>query len=302
MNIVVTKNLGLYPDQKKRIQELGNVLFHETESENPEEWYARCQDANIICTGLMGLNSDFVYELHDVFISIPFVGHEFLNLDKLKSQKVTVANAPGCNKEAVSEWIVSMLLFHFKNLETLTNSKTLTKNNALQRSLSIWDKKIAILGAGHIGQHLNKILTAFGAQTSFFKRGNDILEITHNADIVINCLAANEDTQGLLNKVFFQSLKKGVFFISVARPQVYDIEALIDCLNQGHIAAAIDDVANANVGDVNDVLYKRLASHPQILATPHISWNSESEARKANDIMINNIESWINGKPQNLLN
>lgn len=302
MNIVVTKNLGLHPDQKERLEKLGDIIYHETESVTSEEWYERCKNANIICTGFFGLNSDVVYKLSDVFISLPFVGHDFLDLNRLRDHGVTVANAPGGNKEAVCEWIIAMLLLLFKRLDILTNSASLTNEVALQRSLSIWNKRITILGAGNIGQHLDNILTAFGAQTSFFKRGDDLLRKACNADVVINCLSANEETTGLLDQNFFCSLKKGVFFVSVASPQIYDIDALIDGLDRGEIAGAIDDIANAEVGDINNALFKRLSKHPKILTTPHISWNSDSEARKANDIMIDNIEAWINKKPMNLLN
>lgn len=302
MKIVITKNLGLYPDQKERLENLGDVMYYGTECSSPDEWYDRCKDADIICTGRIGLDSEAVFKLKDTFISLPFVGYDFLDLNKLKKLGVTVSNAPGCNKEAVAEWVIGMLLMLFRRLDALTDTAQLNNQKALQQGLNIWNKKITILGAGNIGKHLNTILTAFGAETSFFRRGDNLLSSVKNADIVINCLAANESTKNLLDRNFFQSLKKDTFFISIARPQIYDVDALINRLDSGHLAGAIDDIANARVGDVDDPLYQKLANHPKILATPHISWNSESEARRANDMMIDNIESWINKKPINILN
>ncbi len=40
---------------------------------------------------------------------------------------------------------------------------------------------------------------------------------------------------------------------------------------------------------------------PKIVVTPHIAWNTDAERRKANDMMIDNIEAWINKKPINLI-
>lgn len=302
MKIVVTKNLDFYPDQRARLDKLGDVVYYDAESASPDEWYERCKGADIICTGTFGLNSDAVYKLGNVFISVPFVGCDFVDLSRLKEQEVTVANAPGCNKEAVAEWVIGALLLLFRQLDVFVNPEHLTNDVALRQGLSIWGKRISILGAGNIGQHLKAILTAFGAYVSFFRRGDDLLESVGDSDIVINCLAANEATRGLLNREFFQSLKKGVFFVSVARPQIYDVDALIDGLDNGNIAGAIDDIANANVGDIEDVLYKKLSCHPKCLVTPHISWKAESSARKGNDIMIDNIEAWLNKTPQNILN
>ncbi|PIP30999.1 hydroxyacid dehydrogenase, partial [bacterium (Candidatus Howlettbacteria) CG23_combo_of_CG06-09_8_20_14_all_37_9] len=48
--------------------------------------------------------------------------------------------------------------------------------------------------------------------------------------------------------------------------------------------------------------YKELISHPKIIATPHISFHTETTIKTANDIMIDNVEAWINGNPINIVN
>jgi phosphoglycerate dehydrogenase-like enzyme len=301
MKIVVTKNLGFYPDQKERLNGLGDVTCYNSLHSSPDEWLDRCKDADVICSGLAGLELDSVYQLKNVLISLPFVGVEFLDLDRLKLNGVTVANSPACNREAVAEWIVGMLLMRFRNLNIFVEGNV-DKGVFLEKGLSIWNKSIAILGAGNIGRHLEKILTSFGANVDVFRRGDDLIGTVEGRDVVINCLSANESTDNLLDANFFKSLKKGAYFVSVARSKTYDVDALVEELDSGRLAGAIDDVASAMVADVDDVIYQKLFNHPKVFATPHIAWSSESEARKANDMMIDNIEMWMNGNPQNILN
>lgn len=300
MKIVVTKDFKMHPDQKDRLGLLGEVAYYEDTS-SPEQWYNRCADAGIICSGRSGLDGEEVYKLQNVFISLPFVGAEFLDLERLKERNISVSNAPGCNREAVVEWIVGMILMRFRRLHKLVQAEKFSKDENLETGLNIWNKNITILGAGNIGQHLNTVLTAFGAQTSMFRRGDDLLQMIEGADMVINCLPANKDTIGLLDTKFFQGMKSGSFFASVARSQTYDIDALIAGLDTGLIAGALDDAGDAPVGDAGNTLYQKLQNHSKILVTPHIAWNSESETRKANDIMIDNVEAWLSKRPQNIL-
>ena len=298
--IVVTKNLQLYDDQKERLESLGDVTYYDVPPHSAEEWLERCNGVDIVCTGIFGLKSDKAYELKNVFISLPFVGVEFLDKQRLKERGIIVANAPGCNKEAVAEWIIAMILMHFRQLHTLTRT-TQPKEKIINIAPGLWNKNITILGKGNIGVQLGKICEAFGMNVIFFERGDNLTGSVKDADIVANCLSVNETTLGLLDKKFFSSLKKGVFFVSASRHNTYDIEALKESLNNNIVSWVADDAADIEAWDVDDLEYKNLLAHPKILATPHIAWNADSEKRRANDLMIDNIEAWLKKKPINLI-
>lgn len=120
-----------------------------------------------------------------------------------------------------------------------------------------------------------------------------------DADIVVNCLSLNGETERMLDREFFQSMKRGTFFVSASRSQIYDMQALKEALDNGTLIGAADDAVEP--GDIDDVYYRELLAHPKILVTPHIAWNTDSEHRKANDMMIDNIEAWINKKPIHLV-
>ncbi len=299
--IVVTKNFKLYPDQIERLNSLGEVTFYKDQAKTPEEWLERCKDQDIICSGIFGTKSEKLFELKDVFISLPLVGVEFLDRKRLKENNISAANAPGCNKESVAEWIMGMILIQFRNLHQLTRTKD-NKDQTLKTTTSLYNKNITILGKGNIGTQLGKICGSLDMKVTFFTRGDNLANSVKDADIVVNCLSTNPTTECLLNKEFFFSLKKGSFFVSISRSQIYDINALKEALDKDILIGAADDSASAEVGDVNDPAYKELLDHPKIQATPHISWNTDAEKRIAMDMMIDNIEAWINKKPINLIN
>ena len=51
-----------------------------------------------------------------------------------------------------------------------------------------------------------------------------------------------------------------------------------------------------------DPYYKKLIKNPKVIATPHFSYHSDVSLRVSNDMMIDNIEAWIKGKPINVVN
>ena len=139
--IVVVKNLKFYEDQVKRLDSLGDVTYYDDAPNSAEEWLERCKNAEIIVTGIFGLKSDKLYQLKDAFISLPFVGVEFLDKKKLKENNIVVSNSPGCNKEAVAEWVVGMMLMYFRRLCKLTRVENLSRDEILKTPISLYNKK-----------------------------------------------------------------------------------------------------------------------------------------------------------------
>ena len=297
--IVVTQGIDLYPEQKERLKVLGEVKIYNDLAKTPEEWLNRCKDFDIICTGKFGLQQK-IYELKNVFISLPFVGVGWLDKEKLEKRNIKVAYSPGCNKDAVSEWIIGMMINLLREFPRYINIKNLPEHILPKRTLGLTGKKVCVLGAGNIGSRVGKICESFGMEVIFFLRGNNLLQSVKDADIVINCLSQNPTTLKLLDDKFFSELKDGSYFISVTSPTIYDLEALLSRLGK-NIAGAAIDAADAQIGNTNDPFYKKLLQNDIVLATPHIAFNTDVTARVANDIMINNIEAYLEGKQINLL-
>src|SRR3989337_885345 len=113
--IVVTQNLDLSSDHIKRLKPFGELKIYNDLARSPEEWVKRVQGFDVICTGKFGLRQK-INDLKNVFISLPFVDVGWVDKDKLKKNKVVVANCPGCNKDAVTEWIVAMMINLLRDL------------------------------------------------------------------------------------------------------------------------------------------------------------------------------------------
>ena len=96
-------------------------------------------------------------------------------------------------------------------------------------------------------------------------------------------------------------MKQYSYFVTVTRSEIVDEDALIDALDNGHLAGAASDCGGILVGDTDDPLYQKMLNHPKVLVTPHIAYNSEKSRKTGADIMIDNVEAYIKGKPQNVV-
>lgn len=283
--IVVSEGLRLSPEQAKRLESLGDVTFYNEQAKSDKESLKRFQEADIICAESAPIEN-IIYELKDKLICFPFVGMHWLDSDKLKKNNIKIANTPGCNKSAVTEWIISMMIMLARELYPAINKPSEQYSGFPPDTQGLAFRNVTILGRGNIGESVGKICEVLGMNVSFFTRDDDLLDSVKDADFVVNCLATNEGTEGLLNARFFNSLKDGAYFVSITDEKIYDIDALKKMLDSGKIAGAALDLAGVTtIGDSSDPLYKDLAKHPKILATPHIAFNSDVAIRVGNDIM-----------------
>ncbi|MFA6386296.1 MAG: NAD(P)-dependent oxidoreductase [Candidatus Paceibacterota bacterium] len=297
--IVVTQDLGLNIEEKERLNKLGEVKYYDDLPKIPEDWLERCKGADVICSGKFGLKLKY-QELENTFLSLPFVATDFLNRDVLNKRNIKVSNCPGCNKEAVSEWIIAMILNLLRDLPNWINKKE--SDNIPKETKGLVDKNITILGKGNVGFRVGKICEALEMNVKYFTKNDNLIESVKEADVVVDTLGSNETTKGLLNKEFFNSLKKGSYFLTVTSPKIYDAEVMIEALDKNILAGIASDCASIQVGDVNDSSYIKLANHPKVLATPHIAYNTDATDRKASKMMIDNIEAYLKGNPINLIN
>lgn len=298
--IVVTHDLGLSAEDVKRLKSLGELTIFASRPESGEEWLKRCAGADIICSGTPGLREKY-QELKDVFISLPFVGVFYLDKEILRQRNITVSNSPGCNKDAVAEWIVMMIISLLREMLLFINNDSLTGDKLPAETRGLPGKKLLILGKGNIGIRVAEICTALKMKVDFFEKDDNLAEKSQNQDVIVNCLGTNETTRNILDAKFFAALKKGAVFVSVSSREIYDASAMFAALDNEILAGAAIDDGTMNVGNTGDAFYQSLLKHPKIIATPHIAYNTDVSASECNRMMIDNIEAYLNGQPQNLI-
>lgn len=300
--IVVTNNQAFTPEQKERLNKLGDVTFYDSLPQSAEEYLERVKGADIICSGTAGLQHAYP-QLKDVYISIGFVSVAFVDLAVLKKNNVTISNAPGVNRHAVSEWIMYMVLSLMRSFPMFVNvAESFRKDGNLPPlTTGLAGNTMTVLGQGNIGKRTGELAKAFDMKVTYYKRGDDLAAAVKDADAVVNTLSSNSSTAKLLNEQFFNAMKEGSCFVDVTRSEIVDEDAMLKALDQGRLVGAASDCGGILVGDTDDPLYQKLLNHPKVLVTPHISYNTPMSMKLGADVMIDNVEAWIKGGPINIV-
>lgn len=94
-------------------------------------------------------------------------------------------------------------------------------------------------------------------------------------------------------------MKPHAILINTARGGLIDDHALIEALNKGRLAGAgIDVLRNEPPREGNPLLEVDL---PNLIVTPHNAWASRQAMQTLADQLVDNLEAFVRGSPQNLV-
>jgi len=93
-------------------------------------------------------------------------------------------------------------------------------------------------------------------------------------------------------------MKKTAFLINTSRGPLVDEQALARALNNERIAGAGLDVLSEEPPEKNNPLLKA----KNCFITPHIAWATRAARKRLLKIAVDNVASFLDGKPQNVVN
>lgn len=186
-------------------------------------------------------------------------GVENLDIDTARANDIAVLHAPGRNKNAVSDYAVSLLLTTVREIPHHTSAlhagewSQQFSPDRLPRDIEAMT--IGIIGFGNIGQQVARRLSGFGPEILAYDpyqdeatfesagvKGATLSELLERADAVTLHARLTEETQGLIGKDELSQMNSSVILINSARGGLIDESALVDALQTGSIAGAALDV------------------------------------------------------------
>jgi glycerate dehydrogenase len=168
---------------------------------------------------------------------------------------------------------------------------------------------LGLVGAGSLGNGVARLAEAFGMRVLRAERRGAatvrpgytaFAEVLATADAISLHCPLNDNTRGLIGEAELRAMKRSVLLINTARGGIVDEVALIQALREGWIAGAGFDVVTAEPPpDDHPMLDPQLLALPNFLLTPHVAWASRPAMQSLADQLIDNIEAFVAGRPQN---
>jgi D-lactate dehydrogenase len=259
-------------------------------------------------------------------------GFDHIDLNYCRENGITVSNVPNYADRTVAEHVFALLLAISHKIVEASN-RTRAGNFSLKdlQGFDLQGKVLGVVGTGAIGRQVIELAKGFRMEVvAYDLRPNEqwasrlgfrylsLEELLAKSDIITLHVPSLPETRNLISKERFTGMKKGMVFINTARGDVVDIQALLEALNNGTVAAAGLDVlpeepAIREEAELLQSFFTRkyslemlladhvLALQPSVIITPHSAFDTREAVERLLEITQQNIEAYIAGKPQNMV-
>lgn len=280
------------------------------------ETLERIHGADIVITNKVVISAQAFAENPQLkLVAVTATGVNNVDVEAAKQNGTAVCNIRAYGNESVAEHAFMMMITLMRNLPAYQrdvaaglweNSPFFCHLGAPMRDLN--GKTLAIFGRGNIGKTLATYAQAFKMNVVFVehKYAQNVRdgyvsfdEAIRSADVVsLNC-PLTPQTANMIGEAELQQMKPGAILINCGRGGLVDEAALVAALKYGQIGGAGFDVLTQEPPrDGNPLLKARL---PNLIVTPHIAWASQEAANRLFDILLDNINRFVAGNPQNLV-
>ena len=320
MKIVVLDGYTLNPGDLSwdGLEALGEVSLYERTLGGEEETVARAGGAEVVLTNKTRLPESVLDRLPDLaYIGVLATGYDVVDTVAAAARGIPVTNIPAYGTESVAQMVFAHILHHCQHVAEHA-AAVADGAWAKQPDFCFWNTPLVelsgltmgIVGFGRIGRKVGEIATAFGMRVIAHDlyegnppqwpdfRFDTVENLLGVSDVVsLNC-PLTETNRGLINKETLRRMKKSAFLVNCSRGPLVDAAHLADALNTGAIEGAGIDVMPTEPppGD-NPLLSAKNCS-----ITPHIAWATQSARRRLLATAVQNVEAFLNGASQNVVN
>jgi phosphoglycerate dehydrogenase-like enzyme len=297
---VTSRSFSSHPVLRSELLErYPNVRFNDDGSSlSGDNLIEFCRGCEKIITALEKIDDYFLSALPELQVISKYgVGTDMLDIDAMINHGVRLGWTGGVNRRSVSELVIAFSIALLRNFGSAFEE---VPKGVWQNRIGglISGRTFGIIGCGHIGKDLARILRAFECQIL----ANDILdfpefyaenqvrpveleELLRTADIVTLHVPLDESTRNLLSSDRLALMKPESFLINAARGGIVDEQALKTMLQDDRLAGAAFDVFSSEPPTNLELL--RL---PNFLATPHIGGSSEEAILAMGRAAINGLD------------
>lgn len=251
------------------------------------------------------------------YIGLQSTGYNVVDCGYARKLGITVCNIPAYSTKAVAQLVFAFIL-QVTNEVALHSDAVKNGEWCSCPDFCFWktplteldSKIIGIIGFGSIGRRVAKLAEAFDMKVLAYAprpkdKGElktvefvDLDTLLRNSDIITCHCPLTDETKGMINAENISKMKKSAIFINTSRGPVVDEKALADALNSGKIKAACLDVLETEPALESNPLLKAKNCY----ITPHIAWAAHETRARLLKILEENIEAYLSGKPQNVVN
>ncbi len=295
------------------LDRLADVRLHLDRPQSAAAQIERIAEADIVLNsrGSLSFPQTILQSLPRLkMVAVCGIGYDSIHLPTATQQGIVVCNIPGRTAPIVAEHALALLLATARRMAWMT-AELRSGRWPGDLSLSLAGRQLGVIGTGHIGCEMLRLARAIGMQTvawslhpdqakaeKFNFRYVSLPELLQTSDAVSLHTRLSDQTRHLLNAERLALMKPTAVLINTARGAIVDSAALAEALQKRQLFAAGLDVYEQE---------PLPADHPllaceQVVLTPHSADMTQAGVDLLTQGCIDNIEAFLQGRPQNVVN
>jgi D-3-phosphoglycerate dehydrogenase len=219
------------------------------------------------------------------------IGLDSVDLEAAAARGITVCNTPGAPVSAVAELTIGLMLNLLRRVSQADRTLRNGEWKQLMGNLLAY-QTVGIVGFGRIGRRVAELAHAFGskilvhdaapANIPAYCQAVGFEDLLAQSDVVTLHLPFLSELHHFFGRPQFERMKRGAFFLNVARGGLVDEAALLDTLQADYLAGAALDTFE------QEPYNGPLRALPQVLLTAHMgSYAKESRIQMEHEAAHN---------------
>jgi phosphoglycerate dehydrogenase-like enzyme len=299
-------------------------------NQNPEtaaQLRDRLNDINglIVCHGAPTLTTEVLDDAPKLRIIGELEGDRFasrIDLEAAWARNIRTVDTTNGSSYPVAEWALGLILVSMRNAGSLFRQMIIgqtrrDQNEVLKARGLLTGKRVGLIGGGHMGRRLIKLLRPFEGEIWVFDPylPRDMAEalgflqtslenVLSQCDVIVCLAPLTPKTRGMIGERQLALIRPGSIFVNVSRGPIVDSAALVERLKQGDIFAGLDVFDPEPVPPDSEILQL-----PNVFVSPHIGWYSGDAHPHFFELMVDEFdrffhghETWFDLTPSSLAN
>jgi len=278
----------------------------------PEEIVDRLKDASIAIINKVPMRADTLKQLPKLkLIAVAATGTDVVDKAYCKANGITVVNIRNYAFNTVPEHVIALIFALRRNLLAYVEDVRAGRWGKVDQFCffdhpirDVAGSTLGVIGYGALGKSVAKRAEALGMRVlpfDVFPQPGlvDLETVLKESDVITLHVPLTPETKNMIGAKELKMMKPTAILINTARGGLVDEAALAQALKDGTIAGAGFDVLTKEPPKEGNILLE--LDLPNFILTPHVAWASQEAMQILADQLIDNIEAFVGGSPQNVV-
>lgn len=274
-----------------------------------------CKGADVVCAfvndRLDAAILDILKQQGIKHVAMRCAGYNNVDAEHAKKLGIAISRVPAYSPEAVAEHALALIMT--LNRKTHKAFNRVREGNFDLNGLlgfTLYNKSVGIVGTGHIGAALVRLLSGFGCEILCFDpypkdelvdlgaQYTKLDTLLAESDIISLHCPLNEHSYHLINEESLNKMRKGVMLINTSRGGLIDTQSVIAALKSqqlGYLGLDVYEMESELFFQdhsneiIHDDIFERLASFHNVLITGHQGFFTVEALNQIAQVTLENI-------------